>query len=189
MENKIMLEWNVDYHFRFNPFYPTNLKLIFTVPISSRVVYISLNIENNFDKFIVLLDTQKFIHAWSVSADDDRFKGYNTGTPDIWRKDYKFHHAETGFNQGIGNPVPIADSIRATGRYPNCNIYFEDNVTRTIWLLANQAQYFPIAVGSIDEAHAFQKIAGRENCAVYPCEGIYHAWLQQSGHLLPTLPE
>ena len=109
MENKIMLEWNVDYHFRFNPFYPTNLKLIFTVPISRRVVYMSLNIE--------------------------------------------------------------------------------DNVTRTIWLLANGAQYFPVAVGSVDEAYTFRQIAGRENCAVYPCEGIYHAWLQQSGHLLPTIPE
>ena len=182
-----MLEWNVDYRFQFNPFYPVDLRLVFAIPTNQKTVYMSLDIEEKFTTFVLLLDTQKFIRAWRVSQDDGYFKGYNTGDPELWRKDRKFHYAEQGFSLGLVNPVPLAD-ISATGRFPNCNISFVDGVTRTIWLLANQAEYFPVSVRNLDEAYAFQQIAGRENCAVYPCEGIYYVWFQQHQHLLPTIP-
>ena len=44
MKNKIMLEWNVDYRFQFNPFYPVDLRLVFAIPTNQKTVYMSLDI-------------------------------------------------------------------------------------------------------------------------------------------------
>lgn len=75
-----------------------------------------------------------------------------------WRKDYKFQYAEEGFSHGITNPVPLAQvNYESTGGVQNYwskltkktqqgHLSFTNGITRTIWLLAHGAKYFPVEV-------------------------------------------
>lgn len=183
------LEWNVNYEFVFNKFYPVDLRLVFEIPIfDGSFVYMRHLLIADTESYIVLLDTQKFIRAWRQSTDDYRFPGYHLGNEALWRRDRKFHEAENGFKHGKRNPVPVGTEIYCSGRSPHCQFGFIDGVTRTIWLLANNATYFPVVARNKENADAFQRNAGRDCCAIYPCEGLHDQWFQENVHLLPQAP-
>lgn len=184
------LNWDIDYEFSFNTFYPVNLQILFKIPIKDdRQVYMKHFLDINAQGFIIIIDTKKFIRTWRKSRNDPRIPNYHIGNEELWRADYKFHYPEESFQLGKENPVPIATEIHCVGQYPNCNISFSDGITRTIWLLANEAEYFPIVARDINSATSFQLNAGRDNCSIYPCEGLTEQWLKENESLLPKTPK
>lgn len=174
----MFLNWDINYEFKSQ--YPGSLSLMFEIPIKgNRNVYMSCCLYTPSDTFLVILDTQRFIQAWYMSEDDDRFPGLHQGTERLWRADKKFHYAEDGFNEDKINPVPVADSISCEKIDSQLNITFGDGVTRTIWLLANHAEYMPLLVESVSQAELFSFFSGRESCAIYPIQGLYEHWVAE----------
>lgn len=112
---------------------------------------------------IVIIERNKFLDLWK-NEPYPLEKKLIFGDENIWRSDYKFHHAENGFAQGIDNPVPLAylhcyltdkrQKIKGTlverilnKNWEICQVpycAFTNGITRTIWLLANGAEYFPV---------------------------------------------
>lgn len=183
------LNWNIDYQFFSNHIYPIDLKLIFSIPLEYNTVYMQYDLISEAHHWLVILDTQKFIQAWRISQNDERFPNYHLGDEQLWRSDSKFHDAEAAFNKGLGNPVHIATEIICDGDGFNFNINFNNNFTRTIWLLANQAEYMPIATQDLEIAEKFQKNVGRNGCAIYARTDLYAQWWQQNQHLFPQVSD
>ncbi|MCW8348708.1 hypothetical protein MD535_22220 [Vibrio sp. ZSDZ65] len=69
----------------------------------------------------------------------------------------KFHYAEKGFSFGVENPVPLAN-MTTNKDYPS--VGFINGITRTIWLLANGAQYFPAFVFDKEVANKLHRFFG-----------------------------
>lgn len=131
------------------PFSGRNEYLIFRMMTKeNKAVYMRYpqHFENIQDKesTIVIVESQKFLPLWQkspFSVDRD----VSSGDEIKWRKDYKFHHAENGFAKGKESPVPLADiNVHVRGNEVSCS--FNDGMTRTIWLLANEVKAFPILV-------------------------------------------
>lgn len=142
-------------------------KIIFEIPISNgRTVYMSVEKSNycNDERCVVLVDSNKFLELWRKEPYSIHTQ-QSMGTPSTWPNDYKYGHAERGFSFGIDNPVPLAD-INCGEATKNHPIYkrkflffrelidvkkeqfeyaaFTNGITRTIWLLANRAPFFPM---------------------------------------------
>jgi hypothetical protein len=136
---------------------------------------------------ILIVDTSRLLKAWRANLDTPiqgplqvlidplvrKFGGpYAAYGRDKWlpyqsrvgmTRDYKFHHAENGFSRGLGDPVPLAEL--GSGRYPGRSVDFSNGVTRTIWLIANEASFFPVLVRSNDAENVFA-LAGALGTAV-----------------------
>lgn len=119
-----------------------NSYAVFHVPIKDKIVFMDkqLYCSDTDSYFVIWVDRFRFESVW--------FKCGSSVVPELargnevaWRSDYKFQYAERGFSHGIENPVPLANLV-ANNRVPS--ISFIDGITRTIWLMANGAKYFPI---------------------------------------------
>jgi hypothetical protein len=119
------------------------------------------------DSSIVWVEAEKFLKLWR-NEDYGIHEDVSHGTPETWRKDYKFHEAERGFKSALNNPnnpVPLAHIScnehllenpiyakrlfffrRITGYTKQRNVYvsYIDGITRSIWLMANGCKEFPI---------------------------------------------
>ena len=117
---------------------------VFHVPTRDGLVFMKQeNYASQSDEyFIVFVDRMRFESVW-FKCGSRVVPELARGNEVIWRKDYKFHHAEKGFSHGITNPVPLA-TLSAYSGYPH--ISFIDGITRTIWLLANGTEQFPVFV-------------------------------------------
>lgn len=167
------LDWNIHYEFILNNRSPIEPTLIFEIPIQNKkhTVYIQLPFyEQRYDSgYVLLLDSFRFISAWRNSKDDGLFPGYHQGDAQIWRKDRKFHYAEHAFSRGKKLPCVITGGIR----YDKSNgIIFNDGLTRTIWLLANEAEYFPIFSNKLSNALALKEVSSRKNCKIWSCADL-----------------
>lgn len=144
---------------------------IFKIPLRSGFAHMMVRCdffskENVTGNKIVIVDRGKFLNLWQKSLRSDE-RLLAAGDESAWRRDYKFHYAETAFSGGIDNPVPLADlqchlrdkegtitslseqifSDNYIGkRIPYCS--FTDGITRTLWLLANGAESFPVRTDS-----------------------------------------
>ncbi|WP_175743341.1 plasmid fertility inhibition factor family protein [Burkholderia ambifaria] len=59
------------------------------------------------NRAVIEVDAERFLAAWRQEG-----SGYSDIahlTIDGWRRDYKFHDAQEGFEEGWPNPVPLAD--------------------------------------------------------------------------------
>jgi hypothetical protein len=124
---------------------------IFEIPLESgRIVYMKFDLHSTKDaeRTVICFDPRRFLRAWGNYP-------YALGNPDSWRNDYKFHYAEDGFSFGISNPVPLA----FVGGLIDGKIKLDNGITRTMWLLANGAKYFPMDCPG-DIAEDLQLIAG-----------------------------
>lgn len=74
-------------------------------------------------------------------------------------KDYKYYWAVRGFSIGQSNPVPLARPISNT----NGLLSFDDGITRTLFLLHNNASSFPVASYSIEDAILLNQHFGLTN--------------------------
>ena len=136
---------------------------------------------------IIFVNSERFLKLWRNSLCDTD-KEISNLTKEGWRRDYKFHWAEDGFRKGIENPVPLADicctahiikeSVYAKymwvfrkqisckeKKYYSCS--FVDGITRTIWLLSNGVQSFPLHCYDSNETKYIAKLAGITENAYY----------------------
>ncbi len=134
---------------------------VFHVPIRDKTVYMEKRLygSDEDDYFVIWVDRFRFESVW--------FKCGSWVAPELargneqdWHNDHKYHYAEHCFNIGIDNPVPLA-SLKAYPHYPSLS--FIDGITRTIWLMANGAKYFPVFVydkNMADDLHRYIGVKG-----------------------------
>lgn len=117
---------------------------------------------------IVEVDATRLLALWRHP--ETRLGGLAFGTPESWREDSNFPHAQDGFDNGEPDPVPL--SLVTCGRRSRLDrqpglaesarqaaFDFVNGVTRTMWLLANGAQVFPMSCG-VEEAPLLYELAG-----------------------------
>ncbi|CDY78648.1 hypothetical protein BGLT_04953 [Caballeronia glathei] len=133
----------------------------------------------NEERAVVEVDTGRLFALWRAEP-NGLHAAQAHGHERTWRRDDKFQHAEEGFQGGKDNPVPLADISCQIGRrrHPIIQkkwllfertvgwnehrfpyVAFTNGVTRTIWLAANGAKYFPVEC-HVREADRLQELAG-----------------------------
>ncbi|ENG9282509.1 fertility inhibition factor FiwA [Salmonella enterica] len=122
------------------------------------------------DRFVVPVNAKAFNRLWLAG-------GLNSPErPDgcLLRKDMpsdsKYRHAVEGFAAGRDSPVPLANVALERGRTPS--VRFNDGVTRTLWLLANNVAAFPVLVAGEDNAKALAKLAGTDGSIMRVSEAV-----------------
>ena len=111
---------------------------------------ISTNYGNN-DTYVAIINSDMLLKFWENVPENDQINyELSHGNEESWVSDYKYHYAEDGFTGGISNPVPIPKIQYVNNITPNC-ITVSD-CTRTIWLLANDADSFPVECEGYDNA-------------------------------------
>lgn len=153
---------------------------------------------NNEKRAVVEVDSDKFLSLWRKEP----FGHHATlshGSCSTWEKDYKFGDAKDGFSKGRDNPVPLA--------LVHCEIYklrktverrrflllkqfygyehiefpfvtFTNGITRTIWLLASGAKFFPVEC-SMRDAELLQSLAGLQGGDVQTVDNLLPSSLEQ----------
>jgi len=113
---------------------------IFLTPTKS--VFVSQSTPNYGKKFVAYIHAGHFYRAWRLQTLLN--PGESQGCPRVedMVKDYKYLSAGRGFAHGLVNPVPLPDIDFFNG------IGFTDGITRTMWLISNGAQAFPVSTGS-----------------------------------------
>jgi plasmid fertility inhibition factor len=111
--------------------------------------------------FVVHVNADAFYLAW-LAADSNRQRRSDACVlRSAMPRDYKFHRAVAGFSHGIKNPVPLA--LPGAFRLGNSvHIGFTNGITRTFWLLANNASTFPVKVYGRESAELLNQVAGLE---------------------------
>lgn len=142
-------------------------------------VFMRVEGSNDHDNSVVEVDANKFLSLWQKEPYSHTPELLH-GDPEKWKKDYKFHHAESGYLAGENNPVPLAE----VGCNTHTNIFpvyrkklvffkqligyrkeqfnyisFSNGITRSIWLMAYGAEAFPVACRK-EEAPLLQRSAG-----------------------------
>lgn len=122
------------------------------------------------DRFVVPVNAKAFKRLWLAG-------GLNSPErPDgcLLRKDMtsdsKYRHAVEGFAAGRDSPVPLANVALERGRTPS--VRFNDGVTRTFWLLANNVAAFPVLVAGEDNAKTLAKLAGTDGSIMRVSEAV-----------------
>lgn len=112
------------------------------------------------DRFVVTVDAARFQRAWFATGllGHDR-GGFSTLCKRDMPSDYRYAHAARGFSHGRDNPVPLA-TAGANGAGEGAGLYFVNGVTRTMWLLANDAPAFPVEVFGRASAYCLHRLAG-----------------------------
>ena len=125
-----------------------------------RNAWMKMSLRHNSYKWIVIVRKRPFLEAWARSGQEQQLA---KGDEAAWRADYKFLHAEKGFANGRDNPVPLAwcdAHYRMDKGLPVLYTGFTDGITRTIWLLANGAEKFPVSVSNERSALLLYRGAG-----------------------------
>ncbi len=116
------------------------------------------NYANNDNSFIVNVDSERFYHAWLKSSVENN--GHCVARQEM-PLDYKYTDAEVGFSHGIENPVPLADAyVYPVNDDQDLVLSLSNGITRSFWLIANQADSFPIHVINKDIANQLHKLVG-----------------------------
>lgn len=115
-----------------------------------------MKLEARSDIYIIYIDAQKFYLNWlksSIKGSDSRF---SCPLLKDMPHDRKYHDAVKGFSHGKTNPVPLAlPDTKEHGL-----ISFTDGITRTLYLLYNQAPSFPVASYEEENAQFLNKYFG-----------------------------
>lgn len=122
----------------------------------------------NDQRYVLMVNTRRFYEAWlsNLGRDGSNRRGLDCVLKSQMPSDYKYKNAAEGFSLGIDNPVPLAE-VSATEEVNGHDIRFGNGVTRTKWLIANDAESFPIEVRYEETALIIHGLAGFQD--VMPC--------------------
>lgn len=156
----------------FNYFGTPNCR--FHIPVRNGTVYMRTNLSNQSNYYIIMADRERFLASWKNQHDQE--PQLTQGGENEWRADYKFQDAEKGFAEGYENPVSLADascSILKDKGAPISRVGFTNGITRTIWLLANDAKVFPISTSGREDAELMQRCIGVRGCEPIAISELY----------------
>lgn len=126
---------------------------------------------------VVLVDSSRF--------EDLLFKVNCADAPHLARgskkdllADDKYSIADDCFNQPADNPVPLAyfhplESIRGWNGWVNARGVGVDDLTRTVWLMANGAKEFPVNVRDLQAAKELHEYIGVKGSKVYTSNDLH----------------
>lgn len=110
---------------------------------------------------VVWVDGDRFYEAWRRSSRDAGSRTqFIVGERSELHRDYKFHWAAACFEQSRASPVPLAQVCANPPGSGFESICFTDGITRTIWLLANEAIAFPMQIYGLESALRLHALAG-----------------------------
>lgn len=168
-------------------------KIVFTVPLPHKQpVFMSLKVseyENNPHGFF-FVNSEKFLRLWRANKYDS-YERIADGKPETWRNDRKFSYAAEGFSLGRENPVPLANisfgaSVHSIVSYnflcfgkkstpeeiPFISI--TNGITRTIWLLSQGCEAFPVKC-EISSARDLYRIAAADSANFYTTDDFLNS--------------
>ncbi|MGA4367895.1 plasmid fertility inhibition factor family protein [Pantoea ananatis] len=122
--------------------------------------WMKILLRQHSDKWVVIVRKRPFLDAWMHTGQEPQLA---VGDETVWRNDKKFLNAEKAFSLGRQNPVPLAlcdADYRIYRGPPELHTGISDGITRTIWLLANGADRFPVSITSERSARLLYRGAG-----------------------------
>ena len=153
--------------------------MVFEISIEENNTVFMTKRRNSVDAAIVMVEGEKLFKLWQNEPYHPEPQ-LAFGTVENWKSDYKYRSAGLGFSHGKPNPVAVAKVVvneakqhepvyeykfkffRKQVGYKTTKvpyIAFDDGITRSIWLMANQAKAFPVEC-SADSALLLNKLAG-----------------------------
>ena len=152
-------------------------RCLFEIPLATgRMVWMSQQLTNRSDYWLVLVEKRPFLQAWARAHQKRHLA---VGDEPIWRQDRKFAEAEDGFSHGRENPVPLAwcgGGYLVENGLPALHLHFINGMTRTIWLFANGVERFPIFVSSAREAQLIHRGAGDKAICPLSINSTHEIW-------------
>ncbi|QPB72731.1 hypothetical protein XFHB_13030 (plasmid) [Xylella fastidiosa] len=107
------------------------------------------------ETFVVHVDANAFYLAWLRSG-SDKHCVLRSQMP----SDYKYAYAVDGFAEGSSNPVPLAEVGAWNDDRGRTHIGFTNGITRSFWLISNDAPSFPVQVYGYESAELLNRTAG-----------------------------
>ncbi|WP_411267182.1 plasmid fertility inhibition factor family protein [Acinetobacter sp. AYS6] len=118
-----------------------------------------VNVNSKKDNYIVHVDSFLFYKKWlEDTVVSKRNRSTNCLIKEEMHLDEKFYKA-ANILEKVGCVVPLA-KVTITKVYGKERIFFNDGVTRTLWLLFNNAVSFPICVNGKDNAYKLHHFVG-----------------------------
>ncbi|WP_447874846.1 plasmid fertility inhibition factor family protein [Serratia fonticola] len=149
-------------------------RCLFEIPLATgRTVWMDQRLTKQSDYWIVLVEKRPFLQAWARAHQERHLA---VGDESIWRQDRKFADAEDGFSHGRENPVPLAEcggGYLVEDGLPVLWLSIGNGVTRTIWLLANGVERFPVKVSTARTAQLIHRGAGVKSTCPLSIKGLY----------------
>ncbi len=122
------------------------------------------------DRFVVPVNAKAFNRLWLAGGLNSPERPDGCLLRKDMARDSKYRHAVDGFAAGRKSPVPLANVALERGRTPS--VRFNDGVTRTLWLLANNVAAFPVLIAGEDNAKALGKLAGTDGSIMRVSEAV-----------------
>ncbi|MEN3262482.1 hypothetical protein AAH678_27955 [Sodalis endosymbiont of Spalangia cameroni] len=153
----------------------------FKIPlIDGGFAYMDQAISNTSSGEIVIADSQRFLSAWHNNS-NSIVPELSRGDKTAWRLDSKFQDAENGFSLGACNPVPLAELhcffILERG-LPIPSVSFTNGITRTIWLLYNDVDRFPVYAYDHRSSELLQRGIGHRSALPLASSDIFFRYAE-----------
>lgn len=139
--------------------YSTNALFRIPTDIGDMFMCVSRTNALNDERYVVEVDAKRFVEFWRNTIDPNHYELAN-GNILTWRKDKKYSKAEEGFSHGEINPVPLAIVNCSTFANAKAHINFSNGITRTIYLLTQNVERFPVECVYFSNAKLLHEIAG-----------------------------
>lgn len=111
------------------------------------------------DTHIVTVNARRFYAIWLRRALAWDRQSQAPPLPDKIPADRKYRFAQQGFAASAKSPVPLSKVHIFHTKWGD-SFSFTDGITRTLWLIANEAPVFPISTESSKDACLISAMAG-----------------------------
>lgn len=139
-------------------------RLLWCLPVPGKPdAYMRLDAgRDDHDRFVVPVNAVAFNRLWLAGGLSSPERPDGCLLRKDMSSDSKYHHAVAGFAAGQDSPVPLANVVLDHGRNGQRAVGFNDGVTRSFWLLANNVAAFPVVIAGEEAAKRLAKAAGTD---------------------------